>query len=413
MSQENRPESPFEPLAPPEALTPTDTLARIEALEASLAAMAAELATLRAKVAIPAEQAGPSVAAAARPAEGLVASTVRSPVTHPGITRVSGDHVPAAAEADGGSAPGPEGLRSTRRALIGRAGMMAAGTAAGLVVVGAGATPAAALPGSPTVNANPAWTRYSGATTGPAFLFEAGTETSAGPDNPADKAALAGYATGGASFVPTTGVFGYSSVAGGVGVEARAGSGDGAALVAQSLAGPTLRLRAGGSAPAVMPPTSGTWETGDVVRTGDQLWYCKSGGTGAASRWSRLSEVGLTIRSTPYRAYDSRQGDGPFTSGTTRVLPLVVVAGTVPAGSAGALLNVTVTETLGGGYLQVYSASLGAPPATSNLNWYANGQTVANSVTTAVSVDRKLKVTAGGPTGSAAHVVIDVFGFYA
>lgn len=397
MSQETRPESPFEPLASPEALTPTDTLARIEALEASLVAMAAELAALRASAA------------------NTTSSAVAPTAGHVAVTRRPVDAAPAPASAapgDGATCTGPTELRSTRRALIGRAGLVAAGSAAGLVVVGASASPAAALPGSPTVNANPTWTRYSGATAGPAFLFEAGTETTAGV-NPGEKAALAGYATGGASFVPTTGVVGYSSVAGGIGVEARADSGDGAALAAQSLAGPTLRLRAGGSAPAVMPPTSGTWETGDVLRASDQLWYCKSGGVGAASRWSRLSGVGLTIRPSPYRAYDSRLGDGRFTAGTTRLLPLVVSAGTIPAGSVGALLNVTVTETVGQGYLQVYSGSLGDPPTTSNLNWYADGQTVANGVTTAVSNDRKLKVTIGGPVGSATEVVIDVFGFYA
>ncbi len=433
MSQETRPAPPPEPLTSAESPAPADALARIEVLEVSLAALAAELAALRASVAMSVAPDGSSVpgsaaagswaagswaAGSSRQAGGGAELTEGPPVANVGAAGVVRDRGPAPVDSDGGSLAGPEGPRSTRRALIGRAGMVAAGTAAGLVVVGAAATPAAALPGSPTVNADPKWTRYSGATAGPAFLFEAGTETAAGA-NPGEKAALAGSATGGASFLPTTGVLGYSSVAGGIGVEARADSGDGAALVARSLAGPTLRLRAGGEAPAVMPPISGTWETGDVLRTGSQLWYCKSGGTGAASRWSRLSEVGLTIRSTPYRAYDSRPGDwpggrdGPFVSGTTRVLPLVVPAGTIPAGSTGALLNVTVAETVGSGYLQVYSASLTSPPATSNLNWYANGQTVANSVTTAVSSDRKVQVTVGCPVGAATEVVIDVFGFYA
>ncbi len=391
MAQETRPERPHEPSS--SLVSP----ARIEALEASLSALQDELAVLRALVIPPAADVDPGAddVAAARSADGVLEPLDRLVSTPEASSVVFEDY------------------RPTRRALLGRAGMVAAGTAAGLVAVGASSTPAAALPGSPTVSPNPAWARYSGGAAGPGFLFEAGTEISAG-ENPFEKAALAGAATGGASFLPTTGIFGYSSVAGGTGVEARAESGDGAALVARSLAGPTLRLRSGASAPSVMPPHSGTWQVGDVLRTADaHIWYCKLAGVAAASRWSRLSEVGLTIRPTPYRAYDSRLVDGPFTFGTTRLVSLVVAAGTIPAGSVGVLLNVTATNTISGGYVQVYSGSLATAPETSNLNWYTDGQTVANSVTSAVSGDRKVKVTTGGPPNSGTDVIIDVFGFYA
>ena len=82
----------------------------------------------------------------------------------------------------------------------------------------------------------------------------------------------------------------------------------------------------------------------------------------------------------------------------------------LPAGAKAALVNLTVTDTLGVGYLSVRPA--GSPPtATSNINWFGLGQSLANNATVAVSADNQITITAGG--FGAAHVVVDLLGFYA
>jgi len=303
---------------------------------------------------------------------------------------------------------GPGSGRTTRRALLGAAGALGAGTAAGLLAGGAGAVPAAALPSGPTVAGSPGWARYTGAGPGPGFLFEAGSGTSA-TENPVEKAALAGCATGGAGFAPTTGVYGYSAGAGGIGVMAVAAAADGVGLVAQSGGGAALRIASGEAAPTAVPPaTQQIWAAGDLLRSADgHLWYCTVGGQGAASRWSRLSGTGFELLPVPVRAYDSRLADGPFSGDETRVVSL---AAAVPARATGALVNLTVADTVGVGYLQLYSAAVASPPATSNLNWFGRGQILANAAVSALDGARQVKLTTQGDSAS---VIVDVFGYYA
>jgi len=343
-----------------------------------------------------------------RTVEALRAELVALRVELSGVPHVAAppaDQALAAVPADPG-----DPARSTRRSLLGRAGAVAAGSAAAVVASGITATPAAANdPNDLTLGAvktTPGITaaRYTGTATGPAFRFQAGPYV-ASAAAAGQGAALAGWVTDGLGVPYTTGVAGYSMVAGGVGVAAVADS-SGAALLAQSLGGPTLRLRAGAAAPTV-PPPDGSWEAGDVLRTADgHLWYCVAAGSGPASRWSRLSGGGLTLLPTPVRAYDTRDGAGPFQGDDTRTLSL---SSALPIGAAGALLNVTIADTVGSGHVQVYSAAEGSPPATSNLNWFAGGQVVANSVTTAVDASRQIKITLHGGTAS---VIVDVFGSY-
>lgn len=115
------------------------------------------------------------------------------------------------------------------------------------------------------------------------------------------------------------------------------------------------------------------------------------------------------------------QGFVPFTGGDPRVLDTRLpgpLSGklangeekVVPLGFAGArtaLINLTVTETVAGGFVAVFSAGI-AWPGNSSINWAASNQTIANGVITAVDGSGNIKIRGGGnPT----HVIIDRIGF--
>jgi hypothetical protein len=119
----------------------------------------------------------------------------------------------------------------------------------------------------------------------------------------------------------------------------------------------------------------------------------------------------------PLRAYDSRDNAGPkLTALETRTISLATgkdIAGNisiaVPPGATGAIVTLTVTETVGpGGFIKLYNAALTTQPATSSINWAGTNQNLA--VTTQVEVDSSdsVKVTGGA---NSTHFVIDVIGY--
>jgi hypothetical protein len=117
----------------------------------------------------------------------------------------------------------------------------------------------------------------------------------------------------------------------------------------------------------------------------------------------------------PLRAYDSRINGGPkIAAAETRTISLAtgingqgasVLA--VPAGATAAIVTLTVTETVAGGYLKMYSAAT-TEPATSSINWYGNNQTFAVSTQVAVDASGQVKITSGP---SATQFIIDVIGY--
>lgn len=114
---------------------------------------------------------------------------------------------------------------------------------------------------------------------------------------------------------------------------------------------------------------------------------------------------------TPARILDSRTGNGapatPVGAGSTLPLQVTGRGGVPSTGVSAVVLNVTATETSGGGYLTLWPAG-SARPLASNLN-YAAGQTVPNLVV--VKVGDGGKVNLYNSSGSM-HVVADVAGWY-
>ncbi len=121
-----------------------------------------------------------------------------------------------------------------------------------------------------------------------------------------------------------------------------------------------------------------------------------------ASPASAAPLVPVLLPVAPMRIYDSREPDalGPISDGFTDTL-------TYPPNAALAyLMNVTVVDTQGFGWVTVFSADL-ASVETSTLNWYGPGQTMVNTAYTFLrAADAGIKVSCGG--GGQANYVLDV-----
>ena len=104
----------------------------------------------------------------------------------------------------------------------------------------------------------------------------------------------------------------------------------------------------------------------------------------------------------PFRLQDSRTME-PDKYGTSARDSLFVDG---LAGKNGVILNVTVTETEGFGFFRIADA-FQDPPTTSTINWYTDGQTVANMAM--VKTTSGISVQGGG--AGRAHLIIDVLGF--
>ena len=135
----------------------------------------------------------------------------------------------------------------------------------------------------------------------------------------------------------------------------------------------------------------------------------------------QLGPSGTTSGSTqllnePLRAYDSREvADGVLPPLTTRVVSLAtgvdgagVSKVAVPPGATGAILRVTVVDTVDKGFLKLYSNALSTAPATSAVNWYQTGSITGADATVAVDAEAKIKVTSGGQS---TNFVIDIVGY--
>jgi hypothetical protein len=124
----------------------------------------------------------------------------------------------------------------------------------------------------------------------------------------------------------------------------------------------------------------------------------------------------LSAYMPPIRVFDSRQNVSPMNG--AKLKPGESVAVTVPADfgngtiAVAVLLNCTVTQTEVSGYLVIRGSDLSGErplPATSNINWTAPNQTVANLTFTDVGGENAIEVHNGGP--GATHFIIDVQGF--
>jgi hypothetical protein len=221
-------------------------------------------------------------------------------------------------------------------------------------------------------------------------------------------------AVGGATSAPSgTGVIGFASD--GVGAAGLSNSGIG--VVGLSITNADFVALGSGviglsSHLPALPPTAGTYVTGDIARDdGGNLFVCVGGGS--PGTWRRLAgpaTAGAFTAISPQRVYDSRIGPKINTDEERVISVAATPAGgaVVPAGALAVAITLTVTETEDvGGFLAARPAG-SAYANTSSVNWFGPGQNIATTVLSALGGDRQLVVRAFNRT----HFIIDVTGYY-
>ena len=150
------------------------------------------------------------------------------------------------------------------------------------------------------------------------------------------------------------------------------------------------------------------------------LWFCTSSGT--PGTWRTLAgprSAGAVHAIDPVRVYDSRFADGPLLADFHREISVAdaIDVGTgevsqfnvITDGATAVFFNVTITETVAAGFVQVAPGSATTITG-STINWSSDGQTVANGSFSTLDDDRNLRVFVGGG-GSATHFTIDITGY--
>jgi hypothetical protein len=122
--------------------------------------------------------------------------------------------------------------------------------------------------------------------------------------------------------------------------------------------------------------------------------------------YSAASTSTYQPKDVPAVVLDTRNGTGgPLAANGTLAEQMRGVGG-IPADATAVAVNVTVTESKGGGYLAVFSQERGLP---STLN-YKTGEDRANQAIVSIAGDGKIRVYNG--SGGTAHVLIAVVGWF-
>jgi hypothetical protein len=114
----------------------------------------------------------------------------------------------------------------------------------------------------------------------------------------------------------------------------------------------------------------------------------------------------VQLTNPPFRIVDTR--DPGMTKLVTGNKLDVFVPGLLGAGVVGTLLNVTITNTEGAGWLRLDASNATATNNTSNINWWTSGLTIANLAAVPAEGTRGVTVTAGG--SGRVDVIVDLVG---
>lgn len=200
-----------------------------------------------------------------------------------------------------------------------------------------------------------------------------------------------------------------------------AGLGGDIALVRQEIDGTETPLATG-----TIPATTG-FRTVTVpvpigpfaeAATNDTAYYLVINvGQNAVLRGATITafgQAGSLVMIAPQRVLDTRRpndGAAKVPSGTIRTFTVDTI---VPRIAVAALLNVTLDQTQGSGFLTVFApddVDNVVAPAVSNINWYTDNQIVANLAVSAMVGEADIYFATGGPGST--HVIVDVIGYFA
>jgi hypothetical protein len=109
----------------------------------------------------------------------------------------------------------------------------------------------------------------------------------------------------------------------------------------------------------------------------------------------------------PARTYDSRTAGGPLGPGQERALFTNLHLENPPP--LAITVNLTVTGTVGSGYLALFPGDIDWP-GTSSVNWFGPGQDISNNAFVFIPDDGVIVVRGGGSAGSQTQFVIDFIG---
>ncbi len=163
-----------------------------------------------------------------------------------------------------------------------------------------------------------------------------------------------------------------------------------------------------------------------VDSAGDLYFLVATTGT-TANKWRKLAgpktSGTLHLLSTPSRFIDTRSPNindpgGAYGNAVARTYTITSLTGTgggtIPAGAAGIVGNLTVVPSAGsGGYLQVGPSTPTINVDPSAINWNP-GVVVANNFTAALNSTGQLVVQAViySPTGNSVNIILDINGYY-
>ena len=125
------------------------------------------------------------------------------------------------------------------------------------------------------------------------------------------------------------------------------------------------------------------------------------------------TQDGMFVALPPARLMDTRQTAlVPIAGGRDLWKSFAGLNGFYFVRASAAVVNVTVTQTMAGGYLTVFPTTppYGPPPTASNLNWSAPGTTVPNLVIVRLGGNGTLTFHNGSPGGT--HIIADFAGYY-
>ncbi|MCE9621745.1 MAG: hypothetical protein K8R99_05300 [Actinomycetia bacterium] len=200
-----------------------------------------------------------------------------------------------------------------------------------------------------------------------------------------------------------------------------------AMVVGAKISGSETGMKLNGPVPLKLnssaAPSQSSGTQGQFIHNGGDLWFCVS--TSGSHRWRKLTGpagAGGYYAVTPKRVYDSRAASplqGTLATGANRLVSVadgrnnsgvVDIANLVPAGATAVTANVTVTGTIGGfGYLAINPGGNTVEGA-STINWFGEGQSIANGVTLTLNDSRQVTVICNG--GGSTHFIIDVSGYF-